>query len=99
MNQLREKYGNDLNELKDALIMKQIAKNPDCNYEEVFNNTYNISHLYIKQDYFEDNVHRLLAKETHYQQLRYLKRVLIGADLRKGKTTVLFTDCCSLTNR
>jgi hypothetical protein len=78
--------------------MKQIAKNPDCNYEEVFNNIYHSAHLYIKQDYFENNVHRLLAKETHYQQLRYLERVLIGADLLKDKTTVLFVDCCSLMN-
>jgi hypothetical protein len=99
MNQVKTKYGNDLSELKDALIMKQIAKNPDCNYEEVLKNIYHIYHLYIKQNYFERNIHRLLAKETQYQQLRHLERVFIGADLRKEKTTVLFVDSCNLTNR
>jgi hypothetical protein len=33
MNQVKSKYGNDLSELKDALITKQLAKNPDYNYE------------------------------------------------------------------
>jgi hypothetical protein len=58
-----------------------------------------MAHMYIKQGYFEGNVHRLLAKETQYQQLRYLEKVFIGADLRKEKTTVLFAECCNLTNR
>jgi hypothetical protein len=99
MSQIKGKYGNDLSELKDALIMKQLAKNPDCNYEEVFKNIYFRSHVFIKQDYFEGNVHRLLAKETQYQQLRYLERAFRGADLQKREATVLFVDRCRLANR
>jgi hypothetical protein len=34
--------------------------------------------LYIERGYFDDNVHRLLEKEVHYQQLRYLEKVFKG---------------------
>jgi hypothetical protein len=48
MNQIKKKYGNDLSELMDALIVKQIAKNPFCNYEEVFKSVYRNYQVYIK---------------------------------------------------
>jgi hypothetical protein len=64
--------------MKDEFITKQLIKNTHCSYEKVFYNVYQRHKFYIERSYFEDNVHRLLEKETHYQQLRYLEKVFRG---------------------
>jgi hypothetical protein len=93
---LLEKCGNKLSELKDNLIKKQLIQNPYHSYEQVFSNIYHRTALYVERSYFEGNVHRLLEKETHNQQLRYLEKVFKAAFECKGKTNVFFIDRCSL---
>jgi hypothetical protein len=90
------RYGSSLSELKDGLITKQLIQNPYSSYEQVFNNVYYRNKLYIERSYFVDNFHRLLEKETHYQQLRYLEKVFKAAFECKGKANVFFIDRCSL---
>jgi hypothetical protein len=74
-NNLLEKNGGSLSKMKDEFITKQLIRNPYCSYEEVFFNVYHRYRFYIERSYFEGNVHRLLEKETHYQQLRYLEKL------------------------
>jgi hypothetical protein len=93
---LLEKNGNNLSKMKDELITKQLIRDPYCSYEKVFNNIYYRNALYIERSYFEGNIHRLLEKETHYQQFRYLEKVFKGAIECKGKANVLFIDRYSL---
>jgi hypothetical protein len=64
--------------IKDELITRFLIRNPYCNYEQVFNSFYYQNGLYIERSYFEGNIHRLLEKEAHYQQLRYLEKVFKG---------------------
>jgi hypothetical protein len=61
--------------MKDELITKQLIRNPNCYYEQVLSHIYYRNGMYVEQSYFEGNVHRLLEKETHYQQLRYLEKM------------------------
>jgi hypothetical protein len=93
---LLKKNGNNLSKMKDELITRLVIRYPYCNYEQAFNCIYNQNALYIERGYFEGNVHRLLEKETHYQQLRYLEKVFKGAFECKGKANVFFIDRCSL---
>jgi hypothetical protein len=75
---LLEKYGYNLSKLKDEFLTKQLIRNPYCSYEEMFSNVCNRNALYVERNYFEGNVHRLLEKEAHYQQLNYLEKVFRG---------------------
>jgi hypothetical protein len=68
-------YNSSLSNIKDELITRQLIRNPYCNYEQMFHNINHRNALYVKQSYFEGNVHRLLEKEAHYQQLRYLEKM------------------------
>jgi hypothetical protein len=53
--------------------------------------------VFIKRSYFEDNINCLIAKEAHYQQLKYLKRLLKEADQKhKEGGSVYIVDSCSL---
>jgi hypothetical protein len=73
-----KQYGSSLSKLKDEFISRVLIQKPYCSYEQVFNNVYHQNALYIERSYFEGNVHRLLKKEAHYQQLRYLEKVFKG---------------------
>jgi hypothetical protein len=77
---LFEQYGYGLSRKKDELITKQLIRDPNCCYEEMFNNVMGRYNLYIERSYFDNNVHRLLEKEVQYQQLRYLEKVFKWAD-------------------
>jgi hypothetical protein len=72
-------YGSNLSKLKDELITTQLIRNPHCSYEQVFRSIYYYNKFCIERSYFEANAHRLLEKETHYQQLKYLEKVFKGA--------------------
>jgi hypothetical protein len=82
--------------MKDKLITRQLNKNPYCSYKEVFNEVFKKNKLYIERSYFEDNVHRLLEKETHYQQLKYLQKIFKKGFECKEKENVIFIDRCSV---
>jgi hypothetical protein len=82
--------------LKDAAIIKQLIRNPNCEYEDVAKKNWFVMGLFIGRDYFEENVHRLLEKEANYQQLRYLEKIFKWADQYKARKNVHFIDCCNL---
>jgi hypothetical protein len=86
-----ELENSDLSRVKDILITNELIKNPNCNYEVVVKIYYK-HHIFIEPGYFEENVHRLLEKETQCQQLRYLEKVFKWADQQKEQLNVIFID-------
>jgi hypothetical protein len=49
---IEEHYGSNLNSIKDILIRKQVARNPNCSYEDALNNISLNYNVYIERSYF-----------------------------------------------
>jgi hypothetical protein len=91
-------YNNNLNSLKDALIIRLLILNPNSRHEDVVH-AYLRTGLFIERDYFEGSIRHLLEIETQYQQFKYLEKVLKWVDQQKEKVNVVFVDRCSLTEQ
>jgi hypothetical protein len=92
-----EKIKNNLSSYKNATITRQLIKNPQCSYQDVYLKTYGQTAIRIEEDYFNDNFFSILLKEVQYQQFRYLGKVFKSINDRiRNDRSVIFLDCVSL---
>jgi protein-arginine kinase activator protein McsA len=90
-------FKNNLNSYMNATITRQLIKNPQCSYKDMYIKTYSLTAIRIKEDYFNDNIFSILLKEVQYQQFKYLGKVFKSiSDSIRNDRSVIFLDCVSL---
>jgi protein-arginine kinase activator protein McsA len=81
----------------NATITRQLIKNPQCSYKDMYIKTYSLTAIRIKEDYFNDNLFSILLKEVQYQQFKYLGKVFKNInDMINKDISIMFLDSVSL---